>query len=316
MKKENEELENMEIRYIGDELKFQRLYYNCTHDIKIELGDCNATGNYEVLGVELAEYLYKNGIIQKEKINGVSEKVLMVIEESNYKIYEDTCKWNNSSVQSPSTHYFEMYYMFKRYGYLDDYDIFKIFEKYDILHEIKKEKEYREVLSNKTEILLHKIEEYRQTCKLEYEKNNKKMFTDLEQPIIVDIKAVESLLNECSENTKFLINKKYLEGIINYHRQSSIQISLNKLKKIMLENFKKLSEFQKKCVSLDIGKEKGFINDMLNSSRLYITLETTQKVLKYLDLQNSDIYYFITKKIEEDHIQVRKSMITKAFDNI
>lgn len=67
----------------------------------------------------------------------------------------------------------------------------------------------------------------------------------------------------------------------------------------MLENFKNMSEFQKKCVSLEIGKETGFIADVLNDKISYVTLETIQKILRYLNLQNSDMYYFINKRIQK-----------------
>lgn len=300
MKKEkNLKLEDMKIIYIGDELKFQRLYYNQTHSLPIELGDCNAKGNYEVLGVRLAELLYENDIIEKEKEEGISEKVLKVIEENNYKIFP-TCKNDNSSVLDPSTHYFEMYYMFKIYGYLDDYDIFQLFKKYDVLAELEKMKKYNEVLPKKKEILLKKIEQYKKNCILEYEEKNEKIFTDLKFPtIIVDINDMRTFLQEDIENIEFLSNKKIFEDEIYIQRHSNHPLRFPRFRKIMLENFKNMSEFQKKCVSLEIGKETGFIADVLNDKISYVTLETIQKILRYLNLQNSDMYYFINKRIQK-----------------
>ena len=110
---------------------------------------------------------------------------------------------------------------------------------------------------------------------------------------------MRTFLQEDIENIEFLSNKKIFEDEIYIQRHSNHPLRFPRFRKIMLENFKNMSEFQKKCVSLEIGKETGFIADVLNDKISYVTLETIQKILRYLNLQDSDMYYFINKRIQK-----------------
>ena len=315
MKNLDEELKSIKIQYIGDELRFQRLYYNCTHDKQIELGDCNAKGNYRVLGVEVAEYMYKNKIVRKENNNGISDKVLKTIEGNNYIIYDDTCKNNNSSVQDPSTHYFEIYCMFKIYGYLDDYDIFKLFEKYNVLGEIELLRKDNGLLPAKKEVLLKKIEKYKKSCNLEYKENDEKIPIDLLNPqIIINPYKMLEFLQEILKCKNILSNKKIFENMLSHSNHSPNMIYFKSFRNIMLEKFNCLSDFQRKCVSLDIGKPTNFIEDVLNSNEIYVTLETILKILEYLNLKDSDMYYLISNKARNEPILNKGYKRLKKFE--
>lgn len=305
-----------EINRIGDELKFQREYYNSTHTMKLELDDRNAIGNYELLGVKLAEYLFKNKIIEKEKIDGISPEVLKIIENSNYTIY--TGKKDKKTVYDPSTHYFEIFYMFKIYGYLDDFDIFKLLEKYNVLSEVEKMKQEKNILSEKKEILLQQIEEYKQNCRLENRIDNKNIFINLKNPIVVsDITDIRFLLDKTDKDIVFFSNKQRLESLILEPRHTNNQIYFSKIYKFIIDNFKNMSSLQRKCKSLEIGQETGFVDDVINDKITEITLNTMRKILECLDLQNSDIYFFINKRIEmETHTNKKYEIIIKNFESI
>lgn len=279
MEKNIEALEKLKkienINYIGTELKFEREYYNYIHNTNLRIDMHNST--------ESAINHYIKFELDEEYENlfdtNFSLEVINTIEDNDYTIFKE--KGENISkktVYSPDTHYFKIFIMLKFYGFLNDYNIFKLLEKYNI--------------NPKNEEMKKEVEIIKQKCKIEYEENKCNFPFNLENCLLSA--NPEYLINFINSDIKpkiFFSNTKDGKIIKRTH-------TYNGFKEIMLNNFKTLSCFEKKCKSLDFGKETCFIDDVINNNISYIEYESIKKILEYLELKNSDLYNVIIEMLK------------------
>lgn len=281
-------MQNREIKTISDELVFQRDYYDEKYpDTKFTFDK-----NYRNFDTDLCErvgakYTELTGIkLARTKTDypkGFSFEVLYNIEQNNLVkdkkgLYEENHPHNK--VQTLDNYYLIMFCMFKVYGFLDDYDTFKILEKYDI--------------KPKNEIMFKKVEKLREKCLDDYQTHNSK------SPIsLIDENSLSTIYYKHYNFLNYNIQKipkTYTRNFLNINipiDQNNLKTIFNEIKEIMFDKFKSLSYLERKCTSLDLGKETCFIDDLLNNRIEFITIENMLNILKYLDLGNSDIYYII-----------------------
>lgn len=124
-----------EIHHIGDELLFQREYYNSIHKKEFIFDDKKGDTNYINLCEKLGEYLIKNFEYTKSE---VSSEIIENIEKNNYEKYGKPK--GSHTPKNPSIHYFHMYSLFKIYNFIDDYDIINLLNYYGIISELEEKK--------------------------------------------------------------------------------------------------------------------------------------------------------------------------------
>lgn len=289
-----------EIKNIGDELRFQREYYSFKNS-PYKLAKRTIKGENSIfVGDKLEEYLKNNFSTykQKDKYNsrdnfgeyGTGENVIYGIE--NFKNKE---KNRESEPFYPERYYLRMYSLFKIYGFLDDYNILMLLNKYNITPDFEKSKiEVKKIIEN---------------CKKQYEDNPlKRLFNFKTCCISTDLKNNKELKSE-TNNLQNIEDKYYSHlGLADF----------SSVKKLLNEKFSNLSEKNRKCKSLELGKETNFANDVIENKIEYITYETLLKIIDYLDLQNTNFSFLINKKINEKdkNIKLKMRMDILGLDNI
>ena len=305
-----------EILYIGDELLFQREYYNSIHKEEFELTDSITNLDYRNICEELGHILYEKGIITKEEL---SPDVIKKIEESNYTVYKDRAKSN--AVIEPSVHYFHIFYMFRLYGFLDDYDIFTLLKKYKILEGLEYLKYDGEftVIPKKKEKLLKIIEKYKNECKYEYYTSSRKKVFDFNNKCFIVAKSyyIKEFCNIYNEENYQL----FVARSIDLYQERSDRwrdyfVGLTKFINHIKKEYKKLSLLERKTKSLDLHKPSTFIDDLLNNDIEIITLETLIYILEDLNLTKTDIYFFANKLINEEPAKYDNHITRDYIENI
>lgn len=275
-----------EIHNIGDELKFQREYYNYINKSKkLVLKNANEHSSF-YLGLKLAEKfseLTGIEILLSDKSNlakGLSYEVLSNIEKNNYLKKKDTIK-NKKNVYNLNIYYEKMYYMFKLYGFIsDDYYIFELLK--------------RNHININNDNMKIRIKSIKENCQVSHKNDSNGTFYNVE----VLINEIEELLN--NKNIMFLNTKEYYKDIIKYKniKDTMVVISFIQLHKNVKNEFKKLFPLQRYCISLYLGRETTFIDTIINDKISFCSYETTSKLLQLLELDNTDFYYFIQKRIQ------------------
>lgn len=284
-----------EIKNIGDELRFQREYYNFKNSSKKITPKIYKGRNSIYLGDKLKEFLNENfEYMQEERYDdenkgeyGANETMLYDIEHNRIRASKekDCGKYNIDS------YYLRIYSLFKIYGFIDDYEIIMLLYKYGINPKF-----------NQSKIEINKIKE---RCFNEYKENPKKACFDFEYwnvnfaPIL--FKENIQKFDELS-----ITNPKTIEIIKSGRRH----IAFSKLKKIVIQTFTELSSIERKCLSLELGKETNFIENLLKRNIKYITLETLQRIIDNIkELKNTDFEYIIKRKSEKHKIFINKEKI-------
>ena len=282
----------IEIKNIGDELRFQREYYNFKQSpYKLTPRMYNGRKS-KYLGEVLKEFMenefdytkyMKHGVRNFNKNYGeygANETMLYDIEHNKIRKSKEA----NREKYNINSYYLRIYSLFKIYGFLDDYEIIMLLDKYKVNPYFEQsEKEIRKI---------------KEKCFLEYKENPIKSAFNLKKWIIVIPSSImEDLL---SNNTTNLKNTKKFVGKNIVNKKMTLQFL--SLKKYMLNYFSELSSIEKKCISLELGKETGFIEDVLEGNIEYITLETLLKIIdKVKELKNTDFEYLIKRDIEEQN---------------
>lgn len=281
-----------EIKNIGDELRFQREYYNFKNSpYKLTPRMCNGRKS-KYLGDALKEFMknrfdyikyIEDGIQNSNKNQGEyggNETMLYDIERNRIRKSKET-NWEKYHV---NLYYLRIYCLFKIYSFLDDYEIIMLLNKYNVKPYFEQSEE--------------EIKRIKKECYIEYKENPEKGAFNLKKWIIV---IPSNIVEELSSNhTTNLKDTKKIVGKSIVNKKMTIQFL--SLKKYMLNYFLELSSIEKKCISLELGKETGFIEDVLEGNIEYITLETLLKIIdKVKELKNTDFEYLIKRDIEEQN---------------
>lgn len=274
-----------EINNIGDELRFQREYYNFKHSSKkliprIATRDTKS----EFLGDVLRDFLDNNFEYMKtpKKTNrenygeyGTGEDLLYAIEHN--KLKSNRKKMNET--YNPNAYYLRMYSLFKIYGFLDDFEIIFLLNRYNIKPRFEK-----------TKIEIKKIiDAYKNLIKIVRLKN---MF-DFKEECSISINSME-LMNFFREDSKK--DEPLLEYINDDKEKIRYNMKFTKAKQIIIKKLKTYSTLERMCMSLDIGKDSTFLENIINEKVDSFTLETLYKLTEILELKNTDLG-FITYQI-------------------
>lgn len=76
--------------------------------------------------------------------------------------------------------------------------------------------------------------------------------------------------------------------IQDYHK-----VNFKEVLNLFIKQVNDISEEEKKYISLKIGKESCFIEELLQKKIRYITLETLQKIMEYLKLKDTDCWIIL-----------------------
>lgn len=267
-----------EINNIGDELRFQREYYNFKNPskkliIRKTIGVNEKTGEHksEFLGDVLQNFLDNNFEYMKipkktDRENygeyGTGEDILYAIEHNKLK----SNKEKNNEKYNSNAYYLRMYSLFKIYGFCDDEQILYLLEKYNIKPRFEK-----------TRIEVDKIKE-----------NIKSQFFELE------FASISISFDEFEE-----INKNKSNFIDTPFRVTESRLYTTNIKKVMIERLKKYdTPLERKCLSLEIGEETEFLDNMIENKIKFVRCKTLLKLLKYLDLENTVTNYILKKRMK------------------
>lgn len=167
-RKFNTKLEKIES--IGNELRFQRDYYNFKNPNNKLIIRADTSKRSLFLGTVLQEFLtnnfeYMNFQKQTNRENygeyGTGEDILYAIEHGKLK----TPRQKRNEIYNPNAYYLRMYSLFKIYGFLDDYNIVMLLHKYQITPRFEKTK--------------NELMKIKENCKREYENNPFKRFFNI-----------------------------------------------------------------------------------------------------------------------------------------
>lgn len=281
-----------EINNIGDELRFQREYYNFKNPSK-KLIPRIATRNTEseFLGDVLRNFLDNNFEYMKipkktDRENygeyGTGEDILYAIEHNKLKSNRE----KKNEKYNPNAYYLRMYSLFKIYGFLDDFEIICLLNKYNIKPRFEKTKiEIQKIIDN-----------YKEVTKLFRLKD---MF-DFKQECTIYIQSHKLYDLFKKDSTK---DKPLLEYINDDKDKIKRNMKFTKAKQMIIEKLKKYSVLDRMCMSLDIGRDSTFLESVINEDINSFTLETLYKLTEILGLRNTDlgfITYQISAKVEND----------------
>lgn len=284
-----------EINTIGDELRFQRDYYNFKHSSSKLIPRIATRGTKsKFLGKVLENFLDTNFEYMKvpkkaDRENygeyGTGEDLLYAIEHNRLKSGRN----KKQEKYNPNAYYLRMYSLFKIYGFLDDYEIIMLLDRYNI-----------EPRFEKTEEELYRL---KKKCFNEYKENpNKKAFNMKLAYISTSYYINEEILEKSNEIN--FISDEYQELLDLVKNKKGRNWIFRTFKKQLLNYFKDLTKIERKCLSLDLGKETSFIDDILQNKIYYITYDTLLKMTNVLGFKNTEIEYIL--KFETEYYKEKK----------
>ncbi len=274
MKSSMEKNHLLTIENIGNELKFERLYYNCLYpERKIILSNSGYNSINQTIVQELNKQYkeYYNEIPQE----GFSYETIQNIETMNSK----------QKVYKMDIYYQKMFYLFKLYNFIkEDTDIFRIINSSNILPK---------------DIIKEKIK----TIKINYRKKiqNERIYQEC---INLDFICLEL---DFKDLHKFLTSSKLPETILCFEGYNALKNNISDKGKVKAtfsfyipqKEISNLTDLEKWIISLDIGKETSWLDDLIHNKVNYISVRTLIKLLEFLELEDTDLYYF-SKQIENN----------------
>ena len=274
-----------DITNIGQELKFQREFYNFMNPTqKLVLKSENEKTSFN-LGKKLAEFIQvstnsKIPVNLNNVPNGLSYDVLSNIEKNNINDND-----GHNSVYSLNIYYDKIYYLFKLYGFIkEDYNIFILLNKYGLIAPNRKKDNINNLINKSNEI---------------HKETNKNLIFNLKSGgILVQKKDIEYLLTNES-NYIFLLNKDYYEFLLKPFNESMIVIQFKDFKKLLKSKFSLLKDIERKCLSLYLGHSTSFIDDILYNRSNEITLYTLEEILVYFELDKTDLFFFVQNRLNK-----------------
>lgn len=291
---------NSKKEYIGKELRIQRYYYNKLNKIGYALDDTYSSKSKSLAEdledylVNHFEYMFQETFKPREnKGERSKDPAILSYLENNTSKSKKECNYNS--------YYLRIYCIFKLYGFLDDFEIFRLLYKYKIIPKNDKSK----IESNN--IKFECAKEYKQKSIKQFVRVNYpvmaisndiiiKIVKEKEQREILELsdlnlpQKVESLILPCSKSDDKMFDKH--------------KIKFDKLLKLFIEDITKLSKEDRQCISLDLGKESSFIDDFLQNKIEYITFETLLNITKYLNLIDTD-YGIILNELKNANMEDR-----------
>lgn len=290
------------IKSIGDELRFQREYYNFKNSSKKYTPKIYKGRKSIYLGEALKEFLNNNfEYMQDEKYDdenkgeyGANETMLYDIEHNRIRASKekDCGKYNIDS------YYLRIYSLFKIYGFLDDYEIIMLLDKYNITPKFKQ---------SETE-----IKKIKEKCFSDYKENSKKRAFKINDFRLEFSPTISEQLIEKLDELKITFTPRELNTI---KTRGRFHNCCKRPQEIMIDSFMRLSAIEKKCLSLEIGKETSFIDNILKNNIEYVTLETVLKIINNIEeLKNTDFEYIIKRKSEINNGYNQKEIEKDLFD--
>ena len=281
-----------EINNIGDELRFQREYYNFKHSSeKLIPRIAKGKSKSVFLGDVLQDFLDTNFeymMTPKKTIRenygeyGTGEDLLYAIEHNKLK----SNRYKKKEKYNPNAYYLRMYSLFKIYGFLSDYDILLTLRRHNIKPRFEKSK-------IEIEKIIYKIKQKRR------ENGNNVLFDWRTCEIDTLPKTIEKFKNELNSDKKTLNficddKNKIKNGIITLS-----PLKFTNIKKIIVDKLKLIPKLDRMCISLDIGQRCSFLDEIINNQIETTTMITLFKVIEVTKLQNTDFGYIVNNRIND-----------------
>lgn len=299
-----------EINSIGDELRFQREYYNFKNPSEKLITRKATSTNHKTgelkskfLGDVLQIFLDTNFEYMKipkktDRENygeyGTGEDLLYAIENNKLKSNRNKKK----EKYNPNAYYLRMYSLFKIYGFLDDYEILLTLRKYNIKPRFEKSKIEIEKL----------IYDIKQKSK---ENGNNVLFDwnicKIDTPPQT-IKKFKEELNSNEQTLDFICDDKIKikNGTI-----TSSPLKYTHIKEIVINKLKLIPKLDRMCISLDIGQRCSFLDEIINRKITTMTMITLLNVIEVIGLQQTDFGYIVNNRINniEENVNLYKVVL-------
>lgn len=293
------------ISSIGDELRFQREYYcfknNISLPLKIDSTDKNRDER-ECLQDVLYNFIYRNCGNTSEL--ATSYDVLYAIENGKSKKKNE--KYN------PNSYFLRMFCLLKIYGFLDSMTILELLKnKYKlepsfesskkIINDLEKNYTLEQLIltGQKGKVVKVNIKYGRIlyskdiALKLATSKEEKDFIEKLSSNVKNEIQQIGYVDESRKESERQLIEQisGYVSRLIGY--------DFSKERTELQNRMKKLSNFEKYCISLELGRDTSYIDDFINNNLQNINIDTLLKTLEYFNMDKKN-FYTVLNTVKKD----------------
>lgn len=269
---------------IGEELRLQREYYcyknNVSLPLKIDSTDAKRDERESLQDV-LYNFMDRN--IGNNSEMATSYDVLYAIENGRSK--------KKSDPYNPNSYFLRMFCLFKIYGFLDSMTILEILkDKYKLEPSFESSKNiFKDLEHNYTlENLIHNRQKGK-AIKINIKEEKARCSKD-------------TYLKFCSEDEKEEIDKIYNDFLnddlnpVDKNKAESPEDTLmfsyvfTKEKKELQNKMKQLSQLERYCISLELGRDTSYIDSFINNTLQNINIDTLLKTLEYFNMQDEKFY--------------------------
>ena len=283
------------ISSIGNELKFQREYYCFKNNISLPL-KVNDSKKIEIKQT-LQDVLYD---FMQEHLGNNSElatsyEVLYAIENGKSKKKNEKYNINN--------YYLRMFCLFKIYGFLDSQTIMELLESYSITPSLQTSVQIQTIIQqeNSAENLL-KNGKIGKLLKINIKQGkimlSKEQYISIFSPLPKELETMEKMENEQLSGKMYHIKKENDKPKITeepFKTPLFFGYDWKEEQKVLIGKMKNLSNIEKYCLSLELGRETTYINNFINNTLQNVSIDTVLRTLDYFKMNNYQVYNILLK---------------------
>ncbi len=286
---------------VGDELRFQREYYCYKNNVSLPLKIISKDKDRDERET-LQDILYNfmNKHFKDNSEYATSYDVLYAIENGKSKKKNDPYNANS--------YFLRMFCLFKIYGFLDSMTILELLkETYGLEPSFETSKNIiRNLESNYTLENLINNREKGKTIRINIKEHKVRCSKD-------------TYLKFCSEKERVEINNLYDNNLKKQHYsivyKDGLQMQKKEInnsedlimyaydflteKKMLQDKMKKLSNIERYCISLELGRDTSYIDSFISNMLQNINIDTLLKTLEYFNMK-AEKFYNILNIIKRD----------------
>lgn len=277
---------------IGEELRFQREYYcyknNVSLPLKIDSKDKNRDERESLQDIL---YNYMNDRFENNSEYATSYSILYAIENGRSK--------KKSETYNPNSYFLRMFCLLKIYGFLDSITILELLkDKYKLEPSFESSKNIiKDLEKNYTLEKLILNREKGKAIKINISYGRVMFSKDT---------ALKFANNELKDEIDKLYNKVLEEEQYSYHYKNGNLIEKTKIensedtarfgyifekeKKILQNKMKKLSQIERYCTSLELGRDTSYIDSFISGTLQNINIDTLLKTLEFFSMKDYTFY--------------------------
>lgn len=293
------------ISSIGEELRFQREYYcyknNISLPLKIDSTDKNRDER-KCLQDVLYDFIYRNCGNNSEL--ATSYDVLYAIENGKSK--------KKSEKYNPNSYFLRMFCLFKIYGFLDSMTILELLKnKYKLEPSFESSKKIINDLENYYTVEhLILTGQKGKVVKVNIKYGRILYSKDIALKLATSKEEKDSI-EKLFSNVKTEINQsgytderrkereRKLAEQMSLYLNRTVGYDFSKERAELQNKMKKLSNFEKYCISLELGRDTSYIDDFINNNLQNINIDTLIKTLEYFKM-DKEKFYTVLNTVKKD----------------